>query len=378
MAVYNPAEDSYLLLEAVKEHAVGDVLEVGTGTGILAIAAAKKEGVKSATATDISDAALHAARTNAASEGIRIKFRRADLFEGIRGQFDTIIFNPPYLPQDKGIEDRAIYGGRKGYETVERFIRASSNFLKPDGRIILVASSLTTNHAVERIIKDNCYDFSVIGQKRFFFETLYCYLIAKKPLLVELEKKGASAVRLFARGKRGVVYTAVYRKRKVAVKAERPDSKAKGRVSNEAAWLRRLNRKGIGPELVFAGNGFFAYRFVEGQYICDFLQACSAEAAVKVVKEVLRQCLLMDRMGVGKEEMHHPLKHIIVIKSGKPVMIDFERCHITVKPKNTTQFLQFLSSGRVSGLLKKKGIHAEPEKLRELARDYRNGKRFYA
>ena len=59
-------------------------------------------------------------------------------------------------------------------------------------------------------------------------------------------------------------------------------------------------------------------------------------------------------MQVNKEEMHHPLKHVL-IKDTKAVMIDFERVHYTEKPKSTTQFCQFISSKKILDILKQKG-----------------------
>jgi len=94
--VYPPAEDTYLLLNVLKPR--GRVLEIGTGSGILAIAFAKKG--HEVVATDINPKALQAARQNAKSNGVggKVDVIRADLLRGIRGPFDTVIFNPPYLP----------------------------------------------------------------------------------------------------------------------------------------------------------------------------------------------------------------------------------------------------------------------------------------
>jgi len=59
-------------------------------------------------------------------------------------------------------------------------------------------------------------------------------------------------------------------------------------------------------------------------------------------KEILRQCFILDKLKLNKMEMHHPLKHIIINK--KINLIDFERTYKTEKPKNVTQFLQFLKT----------------------------------
>ena len=61
--------------------------------------------------------------------------------------------------------------------------------------------------------------------------------------------------------------------------------------------------------------------------------------------------------------MHHPLKHIIIDKLGIPVMIDFERCHKTDKPKNVTQFVEFVCR------MKDKSF--DVDSLRKLAGEYK-------
>ncbi|MDP3640695.1 MAG: methyltransferase, partial [Nanoarchaeota archaeon] len=113
MAVYEPAEDSFLLQRWVKEHALGRVLDMGTGSGIQAFAAAASPRVREVLAVDIDKETIAQLRQKIAKEKIaakKIKALQSDLFEHIAGKFDTILFNPPYLPQDPGIEDHTIYG----------------------------------------------------------------------------------------------------------------------------------------------------------------------------------------------------------------------------------------------------------------------------
>src|SRR3989338_5362464 len=115
-SVYEPTEDSFLLLGQIKDYARGFVIEIGTGSGIIAIEAAKYAYF--VIATDINNEALKHARENAAKEKItNISFIHSDLFDYfskvnhgkistvlkgiIASKFDLIIFNPPYLPKDK-------------------------------------------------------------------------------------------------------------------------------------------------------------------------------------------------------------------------------------------------------------------------------------
>ena len=89
--VYVPAEDSFLLLREAKCH--GRVLEIGTGSGLLAIYFAKNG--KQVDAVDISRDALDCASGNCILNGVSINLALSDLFQNVKGKYDTIIFNPP-------------------------------------------------------------------------------------------------------------------------------------------------------------------------------------------------------------------------------------------------------------------------------------------
>jgi release factor glutamine methyltransferase len=340
MAPYKPADDSYLLEEAVKKYAFGNVLDMGTGSGIQAIAAAMSKKVKSVLAVDIDVLSLAEAKKNA--KGLGIKFMQADLFHGAKGTFDTIIFNPPYLPQDKGIEDVQIYGGKKGHEVIERFLGSCSNHLEKKGIILLLFSSLTKKEKVDSLIAEYCLDKELIASKKMFFEELYVYKITKSSLLRKMSAKGISGFKFFIKGHRGNIYTGFLNGKKIMVKVERKESTATNRMENEAYWRLRLNQYRIAPDLLFAGKGYLCCEFAEGHMIKDFVKNSPRDKIISVLKEVFRQCRILDELNVDKEEMHHPVKHVIISKS-RVWLIDFERCHYSGKPKNVTQFCQYAS-----------------------------------
>lgn len=394
--VYEPMEDSFLLTWHVKKHSNGFVLDVGTGSGIQAIAASEK--AKLIIGIDINRDAIKLARENALKQNVKdICFFESSLFDLFKKTeakkqfknnllktlknkkiqnflekkilFDLIIFNPPYLPQDKGISDKSIYGGKKGHEILERFFSQASGYLKENGKIIIVFSSLTKKEKIDGLLKDYCFEFKQIDEKKLFFETLLVYLIKKSGLLKILEKKGLINIKKFARGHRGLLYKANLKKKKIVIKTKNPKSEAKGRIANEVKWIKILNKRNIGPKLLFSGKGYFAYEFIKGDFILNFIEKNKKQEVIKTIKNIFNQLYILDKLKVDKEEMHHPLKHVIIDK--KPVLIDFERCKKIKKPKNVTQFCQFLMSGSTEMLLRQKDIKLNKDKIINLAKTYK-------
>ena len=155
----------------------------------------------------------------------------------------------------------------------------------------------------------------------------------------KLEKLGASKIMKIAKGTRGIIYTGQLKGKKIAIKIKKPISKVIDTITKEAKWLSLLNKHKIGPKLIFCDDEIIVYKFTDGPVIKEYLQKCNKLQRKKILTELLKQCALMDKLGINKEEMHHPTKNIIVLK-GKPVLIDFERAHKSIKPQNVTQFVQ--------------------------------------
>lgn len=146
-AVYEPAEDSHLLIDAALHEIAGSdrrmrIIEIGTGSGIVTAAMMRDAPEHRYAATDISPHAVACAKAN------RVPVIRADLFSGIRGRFDLIIFNAPYLPTAPaecvdGWLDHAWNGGDDGRAVINRFLGQAPAFLADHGSVLLLLSSLT-------------------------------------------------------------------------------------------------------------------------------------------------------------------------------------------------------------------------------------------
>jgi len=184
--VYEPGEDSILLMENLVDVRGKKVLDMGTGTGIQAINALKR-GCEIALGVDINPYAIRLSRENAELNKVDREgfFFQSDLFKNIDwimeelgiDRFDVILFNAPYLPtsQEERLEGYINYafdGGVDGREVIDRFISEAGRYLKRGGVIQIVQSSLTG----ERRTLDMLERYGFKGEKsasiRFFFEEI--------------------------------------------------------------------------------------------------------------------------------------------------------------------------------------------------------------
>lgn len=124
-------------------------LDLGTGTGAIAVALAKERPLLSVVATDLSEGALAVARRNAERHGVadRVAFRHGDLFGALATEdaqpFDLLVSNPPYIPDgerdalqpDVLHEPRtALFSGADGLDCVRALLRDASRWMKEGGR----------------------------------------------------------------------------------------------------------------------------------------------------------------------------------------------------------------------------------------------------
>jgi release factor glutamine methyltransferase len=173
--VYEPSEDSYLMLEVVEVAPGQRFLEIGCGTGLISLHAAKIGAA--VTATDISRPALDCARRNAAKNDLRLTLVESDLFEKVRGIFDVIAFNPPYLPSEgrsTSWMERSWCGGETGSETATRFLSSAWRHLAPGGSVYLILSSFGGFMAALKAAKER-YEAELLAEKHMFFESVYAY-----------------------------------------------------------------------------------------------------------------------------------------------------------------------------------------------------------
>lgn len=143
---------------------------MGSGSGILAETCLGLS-FKNITVADIDKGAIKLLKQK--------KFHaiKSNLFSNIPEKFDLIIFNPPYLPEDKTGFDKQkdTTAGKLGYEIIIRFLKQAKKHLKEKGKILLLFSSLSKPKIIKQEAEKLGYNPKLLNQKRIFFEELFVY-----------------------------------------------------------------------------------------------------------------------------------------------------------------------------------------------------------
>ena len=174
--VYEPAEDSYLIARHMDVW--GYVLDMGAGCGILSVLAASK--AKWVLAVDINPNAARCVRFNAKINGVsdKIDVLVGDLFNPLREgrTFDVILFNAPYLPSDDAWKlewiDYAWSGGKSGRAIIDKFLCEIPKYLKLDGKLFLIQSSLSNIEETLKSLRRLGFDARIIAEEESFFERI--------------------------------------------------------------------------------------------------------------------------------------------------------------------------------------------------------------
>ncbi|MDT0441638.1 HemK2/MTQ2 family protein methyltransferase [Streptomyces johnsoniae] len=171
--VYAPQDDTSLLREALlREPApVGArVLDVGTGTGALALAAARR-GAASVTAVDTSRRAVLTTKLNALLAGLPVRVRHGDLFGPVHGQtFDLVLANPPYVVSPHAYlprrgPARAWDAGRDGRALLDRICAQLPPLLRPGGVALTVHSALCDPDRTVALLRAGGLDAEVTDRR---------------------------------------------------------------------------------------------------------------------------------------------------------------------------------------------------------------------
>lgn len=178
--VYEPSEDSFLLAEASLAEIKGaeKILEIGCGCGIIS-AVIKANTDATVLGIDINPHAVKCSKDNG------IEVIRGDLLSSIRGKFDILIFNPPYVPTPD--EERtndwlntALDGGHDGRRIIYKFLEDAGEHLVDNGRLFLLISSITGIEEIKSKLKSLDYSVKECIQEKYSFEQLVAIVAQKR------------------------------------------------------------------------------------------------------------------------------------------------------------------------------------------------------
>ena len=175
--VYEPAEDTFLLLESIQIKKNQKIFEIGSGTGIIALSCAQQGA--NVICSDINPYAIALIKKNI-DENIKklkglIEVRKGNLYEPVKNneRFDIIIFNPPYLPTTKeqliggdGWYDKALDGGKTGLKITKPFLRELRFHLTNNGVAYFIYSSLSDKTLLTTIFDKESLQATTINTLR--------------------------------------------------------------------------------------------------------------------------------------------------------------------------------------------------------------------
>jgi release factor glutamine methyltransferase len=201
--VYSPSEDTFLIIDYFKQkinesyfddlkiNNIENILDLGTGTGIIAIFFQQLKSIipnlnPKIYASDILSEAIKCATQNEKLNGINneIVFLNSNLFESfpdnLKNSFNIIIFNPPYLPSSKLIKNKAKIdyswnGGKLGYNLIIKFLKNALSYLNTNKEhsIYCITSSITNIVEFDKEIKKMGFRNQIVKKKHIFFEDIF-------------------------------------------------------------------------------------------------------------------------------------------------------------------------------------------------------------
>jgi release factor glutamine methyltransferase len=154
------------------------LLELGAGTGIISILAAKKRAA--VYASDISSNAVKNVKLNAAKNNVQINIFASDLFKNIPDmQFDYIIINPPYYNRNPNEEEEYAWFCGSKFEYFKSLFNSLSNYIYKDSKVFMILSEVCDIQEIKSIGIENEFAWKLKMKKKFWGEKIYIFEIKK-------------------------------------------------------------------------------------------------------------------------------------------------------------------------------------------------------
>lgn len=160
-----------------------NILDIGTGSGCIAITLKKELPNNNITAIDISDSALDVAKENARLNNVEIVFKQSNVFENIDEEYDVIISNPPYIKEEEQIDNIvknnephiALYAGIDGLDVYKRILKNCSEFLKSN---FLIAFEIgeTQGNDIKNLAEKYLKNIKVIIKKDIYNRDRFIFI----------------------------------------------------------------------------------------------------------------------------------------------------------------------------------------------------------
>ncbi|MFW6298594.1 MAG: peptide chain release factor N(5)-glutamine methyltransferase [Bacillota bacterium] len=177
-----------LMDEHFADDAEVDLLDLGTGSGCIAIVMDKEDARVKAIGTDISEKAVVLARRNAEALGSTATFVSGDMFEPVKGRtFDIILSNPPYIPNDEDLDPlirenephEALFGGKDGLDFYRKILSEIKPYLNPH---YIVGFEHAYHHAdaIKALAEEALKDARIIQKKDMQGKDRMTFIVSKR------------------------------------------------------------------------------------------------------------------------------------------------------------------------------------------------------
>ncbi len=155
-------------------------------------------------------------------------------------------------------------------------------------------------------------------------------------------KTSASNIPVLGKGYVGVVIVALLKGKRIALKMRRVDADRES-LKHEAELLSKANIVDVGPMFLAVSKNFLLMQLIDGDLLEDWLQTHNDKALIrKVLVDILEQCWRLDNAGLDHGELSKAPKHLLIDKTNKSYIVDFETASTNRNASNVTSVCQYL------------------------------------